>query len=91
MSHERTVDVGMVPYWATTSHDGKHCLVSISGDDRIAVLEYATGLQVALVPTGQLPAAKPPGKACRERAFAAGTLPKKQPRPASVQAGTSAP
>ena len=29
------IDVGMVPYWATTSPDGKHCLVSMSGDDSI--------------------------------------------------------
>jgi DNA-binding beta-propeller fold protein YncE len=44
-----------MPYWATTSPDGSHCFVTISGGDRIAVLDYDTGEEVASVPTGRFP------------------------------------
>ncbi len=36
-------DVGKIPYWATTSKGGAHCFVSLSGDDAIAVVDYAMG------------------------------------------------
>jgi DNA-binding beta-propeller fold protein YncE len=49
------VDVGLVPYWATTSPDGKSCLVSVSGDGVVAVVDYATGKLVTKVPVGQFP------------------------------------
>jgi len=55
MSVSSTVDVGLMPYWATTSPDGSHCFVTISGDDRIAVLDYDMGEKVASVPTGKFP------------------------------------
>jgi WD40 repeat protein len=48
-------DVGMVPYWATTSPDGKYCYVSMSGDDTIAVIDYADGKQVKELPVGKFP------------------------------------
>jgi DNA-binding beta-propeller fold protein YncE len=48
-------DVGMVPYWATTSPDGKYCFVSMSGDDTIAVIDYADGKQVKVLPVGKFP------------------------------------
>jgi DNA-binding beta-propeller fold protein YncE len=52
---ERMIDVGLVPYWATTSVDGKHCLVSMSGDNEITVINYQTGQIVKQVPVGKFP------------------------------------
>jgi YVTN family beta-propeller protein len=48
-------DIGAVPYWATTSADGKHCLVSLSGEDTVAVIDYATQAVVSRVPVGRFP------------------------------------
>jgi DNA-binding beta-propeller fold protein YncE len=50
-----TVDVGLIPYWATTSVDGRSCLLSLSGDDAVAVIDYMTGQQLARVPVGKFP------------------------------------
>lgn len=55
MSLETILDVGMVPYWASTSPDGKHCLVSMSGDDTLSVISFETGQQVVVVPVGDFP------------------------------------
>jgi DNA-binding beta-propeller fold protein YncE len=55
MTVEATIDVGMVPYWATTSPEGTRCFVSLSGDDAIAVIDYAAGEQVMVVPVGNFP------------------------------------
>ena len=33
-------DAGVKPYWATTTSDGKRCLVSWSGSDRVSVISY---------------------------------------------------
>jgi YVTN family beta-propeller protein len=46
---------GSRPYWATNSVDGKKCLVSFSGDDRVGVIDYATGKQIATVGVGDHP------------------------------------
>ena len=43
------------PYWATTSKDGTKAYVSISGLDKVSVVDYATGKVVAEVPVGNHP------------------------------------
>jgi YVTN family beta-propeller protein len=55
MSLIEMIDVGMVPYWATNSPDGKHCFVSMSGDDTISVIDYEAAEQVKVVPVGDFP------------------------------------
>jgi len=55
MMVEKTIDVGMVPYWATNSPDGLHCFVSLSGGDAISVIDYNAGTEVKVVPVGKFP------------------------------------
>ena len=43
------------PYWATTSKDGTKAYVSISGLDKVSVVDYATKKVVAEVPVGNHP------------------------------------
>src|SRR5262249_14889212 len=43
MKVQSTVDVGLIPYWTTTSVDGNVCFVSLSGDNVVSVVDYATG------------------------------------------------
>ncbi len=46
---------GTKPYWSTNAPDGKQCVVSYSGDDRIAFLSYAAGKEIATVTVGDHP------------------------------------
>ena len=55
MQVEHTVDVGLVPYWATNSPDGRYCFVSLSGDNAISVIDYQRGEQVKVVPVQKFP------------------------------------
>jgi len=55
MKVQSTVDVGIIPYWATTSVDGTACFVSISGDNAVRVVDYATGQVTATIPVGAFP------------------------------------
>jgi YVTN family beta-propeller protein len=55
MTVETMIDVGKVPYWATTSADGRTCFVSLSGEDKISVIDYASGKETKLVPVGKFP------------------------------------
>ena len=47
--------VGRKPYWSTNSADGKYCFVSVNGDDRIVVLDYAREREVARIAVGDHP------------------------------------
>jgi hypothetical protein len=51
----RILPLGVKPYWATNSADGRYCFVSFSGDDRVSVISYAQERQVASIPVGDHP------------------------------------
>jgi YVTN family beta-propeller protein len=49
------VPVGKKPYWSTNGLGGTHCWVSVSGDDKVVVLDYGSEREVAQVPVGDHP------------------------------------
>jgi YVTN family beta-propeller protein len=58
----KTIDVGLIPYWATTSGDGNYCFVSLSGDNDVSVIDYGAGSNVKTVPVGKFPQRSRRGK-----------------------------
>ncbi|HEU4422595.1 MAG TPA: PQQ-binding-like beta-propeller repeat protein [Pilimelia sp.] len=55
LTTDRLVPSGELPYWATTSLDGAHCLVTNSKDDTVSVISYATAQEVKRVTVGDFP------------------------------------
>ncbi|WP_448321863.1 YncE family protein, partial [Streptomyces sp. CO7] len=43
------------PYWATVSGDGRSCVISESGADRVTAIDFATGRRVTSVDVGDHP------------------------------------
>jgi hypothetical protein len=51
----RIIDVGEKPYWATNSGDGRFCFMSVSGEDRVAVISYRREREVRSIDVGDHP------------------------------------
>ena len=51
----KIVDVGAKPYWSTNGFADNECWVSVSGDDKVMVLDYRDGSVIAEVPVGDHP------------------------------------
>jgi hypothetical protein len=52
---QRRTPVGETPYWAESSENGRYCFVSVAGEDRVAVISYRSGREVASIRTGNHP------------------------------------
>ena len=51
----KIIDVGEKPYWATNSGDGRFCFMSVSGEDRVAVISYRREREVRSIEVGDHP------------------------------------
>jgi len=55
LTTDRIIPVGNLPYWAMTSLDGQHCLVTQSKDNALSVISYGTAQEVKRVQLGNFP------------------------------------
>jgi sugar lactone lactonase YvrE len=55
LTPQRVIPVGPVPYWSTTSDDGRYCFVSVAGADRVAVISWRSAREVASIRVGNHP------------------------------------
>ena len=51
----RLVEVGPKPYWSTNGITGNECWVSVSGEDKVVVIDYRNADVLATVPVGDHP------------------------------------
>jgi hypothetical protein len=51
----KLIHAGEKPYWATSTANGRRCLVSWSGTDSISVISYRKRKEVARIPVGDHP------------------------------------
>jgi YVTN family beta-propeller protein len=49
------IPIGEKPYWSTNGLGGTHCWLSVSGDDKVVVIDYASERQIAEIPVGDHP------------------------------------
>jgi hypothetical protein len=49
------VEVGDKPYWSTNGAVGNECWVSVSGEDKVVVIDYDTARTVKTIPVGDHP------------------------------------
>ena len=61
------VDVGEKPYWSTNGPVGDECWVSVSGEDKVVVIDYATARDAGDDPGRRPPAARARGRRRRRR------------------------